>query len=134
MHSMGLLRQRRFAPLFWIQALGAFNDNVFKNALIILVTFKSMGIAGLDPSSTVALCGGLFILPFFLFSAVAGQMADRWPKTRIIPWIKFAEILIMLLATLGLFMEHLGLLWSHQVWHPARNPGRRRSRGRQRAG
>ena len=110
MHSMGLLRQRRFAPLFWIQALGAFNDNVFKNALIILVTFKSMGIAGLDPSSTVALCGGLFILPFFLFSAVAGQMADRWPKTRIIPWIKFAEILIMALATVGLFMEHLSLL------------------------
>jgi hypothetical protein len=110
MHSMGLIRQRRFAPLFWIQALGAFNDNVFKNALVILVTFKSMGIAGLDPSSTVALCGGLFILPFFLFSAVAGQMADRWPKTRIIPWIKFAEILIMGLAAVGLFTEHLSLL------------------------
>ncbi len=110
MHSMGLLRQRRFAPLFWIQALGAFNDNVFKNALIILVTFKSMGIAGLAPSQVVPLCAGLFILPFFLFSAVAGQMADRWPKTRIIPWIKFAEILIMLLATVGLFKEHLGLL------------------------
>lgn len=110
MHSMGLLRQRRFAPLFWIQALGAFNDNVFKNALVILVTFKSMGIAGLEPSSTVALCGGLFILPFFLFSAVAGQMADRWPKTRIIPWIKFAEILIMIVAAVGLFTEHLSLL------------------------
>lgn len=110
MHSMGLLRQRQFAPLFWIQALGAFNDNVFKNALVILVTFKSMSIAGLEPSSMSPLCAGLFILPFFLFSAVAGQMADRWPKTRIIPWIKFAEILIMALAATGLYTEHLSLL------------------------
>ena len=110
MHSIKLLAQRRFAPLFWIQALGAFNDNVFKNALAILVAFKSMGIAGLDPANTVALCLGLFILPFFLFSGVAGQMADRWPKTRLIPWIKFFEIVIMALATIGLFKEHLGLL------------------------
>ncbi|MCF6283959.1 MAG: MFS transporter [Candidatus Hydrogenedentes bacterium] len=110
MHAMGLLKQRRFAPLFWVQALGAFNDNVFKNALVILVTFKSMGLAGLDGSQTVALCGGLFILPFFLFSGLAGQMADHWPKSKLIPWIKFGEIIIMMLATVGLFTEHLALL------------------------
>ena len=110
MHAMGLLKQRRFAPLFWVQALGAFNDNVFKNALVILITFKSLGLAGLAPSSTVALCGGLFILPFFLFSGLAGQMADHWPKSKLIPWIKFGEIVIMALATAGLFAEHLGLL------------------------
>ena len=110
MQSVGVLKQRRFAPLFWVQALGAFNDNVFKNALIILVTFKSMGIGALDPTSTVSLCGGLFILPFFLFSGIAGQMADRWPKTQLIPWIKLGEIGIMALATIGLFTEHLFLL------------------------
>lgn len=110
MHSIGLLKQPRFAPLFWVQALGAFNDNVFKNALIILVTFKSMAIGALAPQDTVALCGGLFILPFFLFSGVAGQMADHWPKTRLIPWIKFGEIVIMAFATVGLYLEHLPLL------------------------
>ena len=110
MHSMQLLGQRRFAPLFWIQALGAFNDNIFKNALVILVAYQSMGIAGLDSSSTVALCGGLFILPFFLFSGVAGQIADHWPKTRLIPWIKLAEIGIMALAAVGLVTQSLPLL------------------------
>lgn len=110
MHSMQLLGQRRFAPLFWVQALGAFNDNMFKNALVILVAYQSMGIAGLDSSSTVALCGGLFILPFFLFSGVAGQIADHWPKTRLIPWIKAAEIVIMALAAVGLVTQSLPLL------------------------
>ena len=110
MHSIGLLKQRRFAPLFWVQALGAFNDNVFKNALVIMIAFKSMSLGALDPTSMVALCGGLFILPFFLFSGVAGQMADHWPKTRLIPWIKLGEIIIMALATAGLFLEHLVLL------------------------
>ncbi len=110
MHSIGLLKQRSFAPLFWVQALGAFNDNVFKNALVILVTFKSMSLAGMESQDVVAMCGGLFILPFFLFSGVAGQMADHWPKTRLIPWIKFGEILIMVLATVGLYVEHLELL------------------------
>lgn len=110
MHSMKLLARRRFAPLFWVQALGAFNDNVFKNALIILVTYRSMSIGVLDPAQTVAICGGLFILPFFLFSGVAGQIADHWPKTTLIPWIKLGEIGIMLLATAGLFSNSLPLL------------------------
>ncbi|MBX3179518.1 MAG: MFS transporter [Candidatus Hydrogenedentes bacterium] len=110
MHAWPLLGQRRFAPLFWVQALGAFNDNVFRNALVILVTFRATGIAGLSPASTVALCGGLFILPFFLFSGIAGQMADRWSKTSLIPWIKLAEIGIMGIAAAGLYAGRLDLL------------------------
>lgn len=110
MHAMKLLGQRRFAPLFWVQALGAFNDNVFKNALAIMVTYQSMTIAGLEPSTTVALCGGLFILPFFLFSGLAGRIADHWPKTQLIPWIKLGEIVIMVVAAVGLVLANLPLL------------------------
>jgi 1-acyl-sn-glycerol-3-phosphate acyltransferase len=98
-----LLRTRRFAPFFWTQTLGAFNDNVFKNALVILVTF---GIAGLSQDQInlyVNLAAGLFILPFFLFSATAGQLAEKHEKSRLIRWIKLAEIGIMALGVAGLY-------------------------------
>lgn len=100
-----LLTTRRFGPFFWTQTLGAFNDNVFKNALVILVSF---GIAGLSQDQInlyVNLAAGLFILPFFVFSATAGQLAEKYEKSRLIRWIKFVEIGIMALGVVGL---HLG--------------------------
>ena len=82
--------------------LGAFNDNFFKNALIILINYKAQQIMGVAPAQMVALSGGIFILPFFLFSATSGQIADKYEKTKIIAFVKFAEILIMALALFGL--------------------------------
>ncbi len=108
--QFALLRARRFGPFFVTQALGAFNDNVFKNALVILVTF---GIAGLSPDDVnlyVNLAGGLFILPFFLFSATAGQIAEKYEKARLIRGIKLLEIVIMALAVVGLLMGNVVFL------------------------
>ena len=65
-----IFNDRQFWPLFWTQFSGALNDNFFKNALVILITYRSVKIAGLDPVLLVPLAGGIFILPFFLFSAV----------------------------------------------------------------
>jgi hypothetical protein len=77
-HSQfSLLRQRRFMPFFMTQGLGAFNDNIFKNALAALLVFKSSQIAGLNTDQLVNLSAMLFILPFFLFSALFGQFADK---------------------------------------------------------
>lgn len=101
MNSLFLLRQKKFAPLFWTQFFGAFNDNFLKNSLVILVTFHSMSIWGLAPAEIVALAGGIFILPFFLFSAIAGQLADKYEKSEIIYWIKLIEIGIMIAAAIG---------------------------------
>lgn len=101
---------RKFWPFFWTQFLGAFNDNVFKNALAIMVAYKSLSLGGLSAEQIVPLCAGLFILPFFLFSASAGQLADKFSKTVLIRWVKLLEIVIMLGAVLGFFLESLPLL------------------------
>lgn len=108
--SLGLLARRRFGPLFLTQFCGAFNDNVFKNALVLLITFQSGAVLGLAPAAAVQLAAGLFVLPFFLFSAVAGQLADKFEKTRLIRLIKLAEIGIALLALAGFHTRHAELL------------------------
>jgi hypothetical protein len=77
-----LLRARRFAAFFWAQFLGAFNDNLFRNALVVLATFRSVSVLGLPADRVVAIAGGVFTLPFFLFSASAGQLADKLPSAR----------------------------------------------------
>lgn len=105
-----LLCDRRFWPHFWTQFCGAFNDNLFKNALVVLITFKAFSIGGLSPQQTVAVCGGIFILPFFLFSAAAGQLADKLSKSRLVVWIKIGEIIVMLLGGCGLVFENMALL------------------------
>jgi hypothetical protein len=90
-----LLKERRFLPFFVTQFLGAFNDNVFKNALIILIAFQA---AGADPGRSnllINLSAGLFVLPFFLFSATAGQLSDKYEKSRYIRRVKLLEIAIM---------------------------------------
>jgi len=99
--SRYLLGQRRFAPLFVTQFLGAFNDNVFKNALVILITFQAASCG--ESPFLVTVAAGLFIAPFFVFSATAGQLADKYDKARLIRLVKLAEIAIMALGAAALF-------------------------------
>jgi len=105
-----LLKQRRFLPFFLTQFLGAFNDNVYKNALVILVAFHAASLSGLDANTLSNLAQALFILPFFLFSATAGQIADKLEKSFLIRMVKLAEIAIMALGAMGLYWRNLSLL------------------------
>ncbi len=110
-HSQfGLLKTRRFLPFFLTQACGALNDNVFKNALAVLIAFQGSQLAGLNTDQVINLSAGLFILPFFLFSAMVGQFADKLEKSRQIRRIKILEIIIMLTAALGFYLENIALL------------------------
>jgi len=108
--QFALLTRRQFLPLFITQALGAFNDNLFKNALVILVTFSLGNQTSMDPRQLVAFAGGLFILPYFLFSATAGKIADGHEKSALIRRIKLAEILITLFAVFALFQQDIYFL------------------------
>jgi len=112
MSQLGLLGTRRFWPLFLTQFLGALNDNLLKSAIVIMVTYRSMTLLDLGPQQVVALSGGLFILPFFLFSGTAGQIADKVPKSSVMFWVKTAEIAIMGIAAVGFFRDDLVLLLS----------------------
>src|SRR6266853_3907305 len=105
-----LLRQRRFLPFFLTQFLGAFNDNVYKNALVILLAFHAASLSRLDANTLSNLAQALFILPFFLFSATAGQIADKLEKSFLIRMVKLAEIAIMALGAMGLYWRNLSLL------------------------
>ena len=105
-----LLSSRRFLPFFVTQFLGAFNDNVFKNALVILITYTTMDNAGLSPQIMVTLAAGIFILPFFIFSATAGQLADKWDKAQLIRHVKFVEIILMGGAAAGFYLDSVILL------------------------
>lgn len=107
--SFALMRQRRFLPLFATQFLNAFNDNFYKMAMVILVTFTIYK----DPETEAwfnALAGGLFILPFFIFSALAGQLADSGDKTKIIRIVKSAEIVIMIVGAIGIWLHNVPLM------------------------
>ena len=107
-----LLRQRRFAPFFATQFLGAFNDNIFRNGLIILVTFQGIKVLGMNASQIANVAGALFILPFFLFSAPAGQLADKYEKSRLIRIIKLLEIALMGVAAFAfIFNSFVALLF-----------------------
>jgi MFS family permease len=108
--TTNLLRDRRFSPVFWTQFFGAFNDNVFKNALVIFITIRDFSIGGVSSQQMVALCGGIFILPFFLFSATAGQLADKVSKSRLMMWIKVWEILVMAIGAYGFLTGSVLLL------------------------
>jgi 1-acyl-sn-glycerol-3-phosphate acyltransferase len=105
-----LLSEKKFAPIFWTQFLGAFNDNFLKNALVILVTYRGVSVFGMGSKELVAAAGGIFILPYFLFSALAGQVADKFEKGKVIRAIKIIEIGIMALAALGFMTEHFEFL------------------------
>lgn len=99
-------------PFFVTQALGAFNDNVFKNGLAAMLVFHSSQLAGLNTNQVINLSAMVFILPFFLFSALFGQFADKYEKSMQIRGIKLFEVFIMLAATLGFWLNYLPLLLS----------------------
>jgi len=101
-----MFERRRFWPLFWTQALGAVNDNLFKNALVVLAIFR---LAHVGPV-IVAASGGVFLLPYALFSATAGDLADGFEKSRLIRWVKFWELGLMVLASMGFFTGSFALL------------------------
>jgi 1-acyl-sn-glycerol-3-phosphate acyltransferase len=105
-----LLKQRRFAPFFWTQFLGAFNDNLFKTALIVILTFDAASWTTLSPSMITNLIPGLFILPYVVFSATSGQIAEKVEKSRLARFIKWLEIGIMAVAGIGWLTHTLWLL------------------------
>ncbi|NOZ43517.1 MAG: acyl-[ACP]--phospholipid O-acyltransferase [Alphaproteobacteria bacterium] len=112
-----MLRTKRFLPLFVTQFLGAFNDNVFKNALVFLITYKIAVDQGWDNVQVIVpLAGGIFIAPFFIFSSLAGQLSDKLEKARLIRIIKFAEILLMALASWGFYTENVTVLMITLFW------------------
>src|SRR2546423_6743894 len=104
-----LLRARRFLPLFVTQLLGAFNDNLFKSAMVILVTYGIFSDATKEATFN-GVAGALFILPFFLLSALSGQLADANDKAKIIRIVKTAEILIMIVGAGGLLLHSIPML------------------------
>ena len=109
-NQFSLLRQRRFAPFFATQFLGALNDNIFRNGLVILITFQGVLVAGMDHTQLANVAAGLFILPFFLLSATAGQLADKYEKSMLIRRIKLLEIGLMTFACLALISASYTLL------------------------
>ena len=106
--QFSLLSKRRFLPFFVTQSLGALNDNLFKQSLILAILYK-LSIEG-DRGIWVNLCALLFIVPFFLFSALAGQFGEKYDKDRLIRLIKLGEIVIMIVAAIGFAFDHLVLM------------------------
>lgn len=109
--SMALLGKRRFLPLFVTQFLNAFNDNFFKMAMVMLITYSILQGGEAEEAYYNALAGGIFILPFFLLSAISGQLADSGDKTRIIRLVKTAEIFIMIVGAAGIWLHNIPLMF-----------------------
>ncbi|NOH34803.1 MFS transporter [Vibrio chagasii] len=105
-----LLTQKRFLPYFITQFLGAFNDNIFKNVLLLFVAFASVDTLPISSNLFINLAAGLFILPFFLFSALAGVLADKYEKSWFIRKVKLLEVVIMSLGAVGFIYESYGIL------------------------
>lgn len=105
-----LLSQRRFAPFFGTQFLGALNDNIFRNGLVILITFQGIRVLGMGHTVLANVAAFLFILPFFLFSATAGQLADKYEKSMLMRRVKLLEIGLMTLAAIALLSKLYSLL------------------------
>ncbi len=108
--QFALLGTRRFRPFFLTQFFGAFNDNVFKNALVIMIAFNAIHSNQVNPDILINIAAGLFILPFFMFSATAGQLADKYEKAKLIRIIKIAEIVIMGCAFIGFLFNNIVVL------------------------
>ena len=104
-----LLLSRRFAPLFWCQFFAAFNDNFLKTALVFLILFRR---GGPDSTALITLAGAIFIAPYFILSALGGELADRYDKARVAQWLKFFEMFIAALAALGYARQSLPVLFA----------------------
>src|SRR5450830_1656654 len=108
--QFSLLSQRRFGPFFWTQFFGAFNDNLFKTALMVILAYDALSWTTLDPSTITNLIPGLFILPYVVFSATAGQLADKFEKAGLARFVKWMELAIMAVAAAGWMTHTLWLL------------------------
>lgn len=108
-NQFALLRQRRFAPFFWTQFSGAANDNLFKFAFTVMVTYQ-LSVDWMPPAMAGLVIGALFILPFLLFSATSGQLTDKYDKTKMIRFVKNLEIAIMLVAAFGFVRGNVPVL------------------------
>ncbi len=108
--QFALLTERRFVPLFITQFLGALNDNVLKNAMVILIAYQGVHLSSASPGLMVNICAGIFILPFFLFSATSGQLADKYEKSQLIRLVKVMEVGIVVIATVGFTLPSLSWL------------------------
>jgi 1-acyl-sn-glycerol-3-phosphate acyltransferase len=111
MHKKPLMLSPKYWPIFWTQFWGAMNDNMFKNAMVILIAYKSYSILGLGVDQMVALCGGIFILPFFIFSALAGEYSDKLSKSSLVVFTKYLEVIVMILGSVGFLYESISLLF-----------------------
>src|SRR3954469_25587772 len=100
--QFALLGERRFGPFFGVQFLGAMNDNVFKQALVILLAYQTASFTSMSSDTLQNLAQALFVLPFFLFSATAGQLADKYEKANLITVTVAIELACMALGTVGL--------------------------------
>lgn len=107
-NQFALLKQRRFAPFFWTQFSGAANDNLFKFAFTVMVTYQ-LSVGWLPPALAGLVIGALFILPFLLFSATSGQLTDKFEKTRVIRFVKNLEVVIMLIAAVGFLSSNVNV-------------------------
>jgi 1-acyl-sn-glycerol-3-phosphate acyltransferase len=105
-----MLGERRFLPFFGTQALGAFNDNVYKNSLVIIATYHAAEFTSIKPALLTNLAGGLFILPFVLFAGLAGQLSDKFDKVLVLRVVKVCEVGIMMLAGVGFAMHQMPVL------------------------
>lgn len=110
--GLSLLAKRRFLPLFATQFLGAFNDNLYRSAMLFAITFEIMAGTPERAAQATVISGGVFILPYFLFSSIAGQLADRVDKARLAQAVKIAEIPIMLAGAGGLLMGSVPVLFA----------------------
>ncbi|MEO0362976.1 MAG: MFS transporter, partial [Pseudomonadota bacterium] len=112
-NQFALFRTRRFWPLFTVQFLGAFNDQTFKNAFVALLTYRladSLAMTAGEVEIFIQLSAGLYILPFALCAATAGQIADGMDKARMMRWVKFAEIVLMAIAATAYLTQNLTIL------------------------
>ena len=110
MSQFSLLKLKNFGPFFATQFLGAFNDNIYKNTLMLIIAFSASDALELDINLVLNLAAGLFILPFFLFSGIAGQITEKYEKSSLIRKIKLLEIVLMSIAAIGLIFEQYILL------------------------
>ena len=110
--QFALLKQRRFAPFFWTQFLGAANDNVFKVAFTALVTYQTALFEGVDAKTAAFVISAIFILPFVLFSATSGQLSDKFDKARVMRFVKSLEIAIMVVGGAGFLLHEVRLLYA----------------------
>ncbi|MCY4656721.1 MAG: hypothetical protein OXC80_07880, partial [Gammaproteobacteria bacterium] len=109
--QFSLLVSKRLGPLFVTQAFGAFNDSVYKQAFNLILVFGILAQSDLDADLLTNLAAGIFILPYFLFSATAGGIADRFEKSALIRKIKIAEICIVILISISIHVESLAAMY-----------------------